>query len=194
MLGNYCRDLGDYFSQKFSLALARFGAQTWIINLCAIVCAVGSSYFFISHNLYLALFMLFLNHAFDYMDGSIDRAKKYLGINSFRYRTIFHVLSDKLSEIIIFLGMIFGGYIRWELGLIGIVTCLILTMLGRWVYRKTVFDLSQSLFDRSDRLFVILLLCLMRQYNFALILVSIMNVIGIIQRLIALFVTWYFLL
>lgn len=185
MLSNYCRNLGDYVCRWLTPRLARFGMQPWMMNLCAVASAVGSGYSFFSHNILPALLFLSLNAVFDYMDGGISRELLSLGKQPSRYHTLFHVLSDKLSEVAIFLGMITGKLVRWDLGLLAITTCLILTLLGRWVRHKGLFNLERSLFDRTDRFIVLLLFCSLGHFQLALIIVSILNIAGLIQRLYA---------
>jgi len=186
MLSNYCRDLGDALLQKLNLYLARLGAQTWMMNIFGIVSIVGSVYFLIKYKVIIALILLCINHVFDYMDSGIDRARRDFGKHSFRYRRIFHITTDKLSEIIFFSGLALGGYVYWKHALLAISTCLAITIVGRWVNYKRVFDLNQSLFDRADRLFV-LLGFIWTGYNIlGTVLISLMNIAGIIQRLIAL--------
>jgi len=168
MLGNHCRNLGNYICRGLTLRLARFGVQPWMMNLCAAASAIGSGYFFFSHNILTALLFLFLNAVFDYMDGGISRARLSLWKTPPRYRTLSHVLSDKLSEVAIFFGMIKGKIVRWDIGLLAITTCLILTLFGRWVQHKGTFNLEHSLFDRADRFVVLLLFCSLRHFQLAL--------------------------
>ncbi|MBM3236820.1 hypothetical protein FJZ31_11065 [Candidatus Poribacteria bacterium] len=183
MLGNYCRNLGNYICRGLTPRLARFGIQPWMMNLCSVASAVGSGYFFFSHNILSALIFLFLNAVFDYMDGGISRALLSVGKAFSRYRPLFHVLSDKLSDVVIFWGMIAGKIVRWDLGLLAITTSLILTLFGRWVQHKRLFNLERSLFDRADRFIVLLLFCSLGRFQLALIIVSILNIVGLIQRL-----------
>lgn len=183
MLGNYGRALGDYVCRGLTPRLARFGMRPWMMNLCAVAAAIGSGYFFFSHHVLPALLLLFLNAVFDYMDGGILRALLSLGKTSSRYRSLFHVLADKASEIAIFSGMIAGKIIPWDLGLLAIITCLILTLFGRWVQHKGLFNLDRSLFDRTDRFAVLLLFCSLGYFRLAVIIVSILNIAELIQRL-----------
>jgi hypothetical protein len=198
MLGNHCRDLGDLIFQKFSTKLANLGAKTWMMNIFAIISILGSFYFFISYNIlhiynirnphYYGLIMLFFNHLFDYFDSGLDRARRFLHKKPFRYRKLFHITTDKLSETIFFSGLALGGYVPWRNSIYAISTCILITLVGIWVKHKRVFDLDRSLFDRADRFFVIFI-CVWSGYNiFGIVLVSLMNIVGIIQRLIALFI------
>jgi hypothetical protein len=121
------------------------------------------------------------------MDGGISRALLSLGKRTSRYGTSFHVWADKLSEVAIFSGMIAGNIVRWDLGLLAIATCLILTLFGRWVQHKGLFNLDRSLFDRTDRLVVLLLFCSLGRFQLAVIMVSVLNIVELIQRLYASF-------
>jgi phosphatidylglycerophosphate synthase len=167
--------------------MARSGMQPWMMNLCAVASAFASGYFFFSHNILLALLCLFFHGVFDYMDGGISRALLSLGKRTSRYGTSFHVWADKLSEVAIFSGMIAGNIVRWDLGLLAIATCLILTLFGRWVQHKGLFNLDRSLFDRTDRLVVLLLFCSLSRFQLAVIMVSVLNIVELIQRLYASF-------
>lgn len=186
MLGKYCRDLGNYLFRGLTPLLARLGIQTWMINLCAVVCAIGSGYFFFANKIALALSFLFAEQIFDYMDGGIRRARVSLRMKPFRYRLLCHVLADKLSELVIFSGMIAGSLVRIDLGLFTVFSGLILTIFGRWIQYKGLFDLKNSLVDRTDRFAVLLILCPLRHFQLALIIISIVNIVGIVQRLISL--------
>jgi hypothetical protein len=197
MLSNYCRDMGDFIFQKFSMKLAMLGAKTWMMNIGAIFSILCAFFFLIYYriphiygiaNTYkIALMMLFFNHFFDYMDSGVDRARRFLHKRPFRYRKIFHITTDKLSEIILFSGLALGRYIQWKHSIFAISTCILITLVGRWVNYKRVFDLDRSLFDRADRFFVIFISIWIGYNIFGVILISLMNVVGIIQRLIALF-------
>lgn len=183
MLGNYCRSLGNYVTGGITPQLARFGIQPWMMNLCCVVSAIGSGYFFFSNNIKSALVFLFFNGLFDYMDGAISRSALSFGREPSRYDPILHILADKVSEIAIFGGMTTGKIIRWELGLLAIATCLLLTVVGRWVEHKGIFNLERSWFDRADRFVILLVFCSLRHFQAAVILVSILNISGIVQRL-----------
>lgn len=156
-----------------------------MMNLCAVASAVASGYFFFSHNILLALLCLFFHGVFDYMDGGIWRALLSLGKRASHYGTSFHVWADKLSEVAIFSGMIAGNIVRWDLGLLAITTCLILTLFGIFVQRRGLFNLESSWFDRADRFVVLFMFCLLGYFQLALIMVSILNTVGLVQRLYA---------
>lgn len=185
MLSNYCRNIGNYVCRKLAPGLANLGVRPWMMNLCSVASAIGSAYFFFYHNILPALLFLSLNAVFDYMDGAISRALLSLGKTLSYYRTIFHILSDKLSEVVIFSGMIAGNIVRWDLGLLTIATCLILTLSGRWVQHRGLFNLEGSFFDRADRVVALLLFCSLGLFRLALIIICIMNITGLAQRIYA---------
>lgn len=193
MLGSYCRDLGDYILGDFSLRLARFGIQTWMMNLCALIFALGSSYslyFFNKHYIYIPLILLFITYIFHYMDCSISDARHFYGKHSTRYHEILYNLSDILSEVIFFSGFALSKYVTWRYSIVVMATYTVLTTLGILVYNKRVFDLDESYFDRSDRFIILaVFLILLKQYTLCLVIISLINIIGIIQRLVALIIT-----
>ncbi len=185
MLGNYCRSLGNYISRSFAPRFAHFGIQPWMMNLCCVASAVGSGYFFFSSKIGLALTFLFLNGIFDYMDGAITRVLLSSGKKSFRYSDVFHILADKASEVAIFSGMIAGKIVRWDLGFFAITTCLLLTLIGKWAEYKGLFNLEHSWFDRADRFVVLLIFCSLGYFQLAVIIVSALNIVDLIQRVYA---------
>lgn len=183
MLGNYCRNLGNYVCQGLTLRLARSGIKPWMMNLCCVTTAIGSGYFFFSGKIGLALILLFFSGVFDYLDGAITRVLLSWGRSSSCQGALFHILADKVSEVAIFVGMSAGELIGWDLGLLAISTCLILTLFGRYVQHKELFDLEHSLFDRADRFVVLLMFCLLGYFKLAAIVVSTLNIAGLIQRI-----------
>jgi hypothetical protein len=197
MFGNYCRDLGESIFQKFSTKLANLGAKTWMMNIFAIISILGSFYFFISYNIlhiynirnphYYGLIMLFFNHLFDYLDSGLDRARRFLHKKPFRYRKLFHIITDIISEITFFSGLALGGYVQWINSIFAISTCILNILIGRWMSYERIFDLDKSLFDRADRFFVIFISIWIGYNVFGIMLISLMNVAGIIQMVIALF-------
>lgn len=182
MLGNYCRSWGNYVCRGTVLRLARLEIQPWMINLSEVLSAFACGYFFFSQNLTLAMTCLLLNGVFDYLDGGVSRARLTLGKPLQNAGKTFHILADKISEVVIFSGMIAGKFAYWYLGTVAIMTCLLLTITGLWLQNKNWFDLENSLFDRADRLIALLLLCSFGYFNLALIVVSLLNIIEFIHR------------
>lgn len=183
MLGNYCRKLGDYVCRRQTQLLVNLGVQSWVANLCAVVSAFASAYFFYYHNVLPALLFLVLNGVFDYMDGAISRTSPATVKISPRYKVIFHVFSDKLSDVLIFSGMVSGKLVSLQMGVFVIISGLTLTILGRWLQHEGLFTLERSLFDRTDQLVVLLIFCSLKFFTLALIVVSILNGSGIVQRI-----------
>jgi len=163
--------------------MANLEIQPWMMNLCAFISAVISGYFFSTRKILPALLVFIPNQWFDYMDGGVYRSRISLGMPVSQYRKLLHILSDKLSEIAIFLGIIIGKFTHWKLGLLAMTTSLVITLLGRWVYYKGLFDLKHSIFDRTDRFAILAIFCALGHFQLALILSSSMDIVGIIQRL-----------
>jgi hypothetical protein len=182
MLGNYCRSLGNYLCRDTVLRLAHLEVRSWMMNLPEVLSALACGYFFFSQNLALAMICLFLNGVFDYLDGGISRARLALGKPLQNAGTTLHILADKISEVVIFSGMIAGKYAHGYLGMLAIMTCLLLTITGLWLQHKNWFDLEDSLFDRADRLIVLLLLCSFGYFNLSLIVVSLLSITEFVHR------------
>jgi hypothetical protein len=194
MLGKYCREIGDYIFGDFSLRLVNFGIQTWMMNLCSLIFALGSLYFTSEHHIGIALIFFFITYVFHYMDGNINNARRFYGKHSMRYHRLLYISSDVLSETIFFSGLALAKYVSWRYSIIVITTYIVFTILGILVYNKRVFDLEESYFDQSDR-FIIVVIFLVFKTNktksimLCLIIISLINFIGIIQRLVALIIT-----
>lgn len=182
MLGNFCRSCGDYVCGRIALRLAHLEIPQWMINFSQVSFAVACGFFLLSKNLTLAIICLFLSGVFDYLDGGVARARLSLGKPLKSSGTLRHVLTDKISEIIIFSAMIAGKFAYWPLGMAAIITCLLLTVTGVWLRNKNLFELEDSLFDRADRIIALLLLCSFGFFNLVLVVISLLNVTEFTHR------------
>ena len=184
MLGNLVRKIGDNLFQHTNASLVRAGAKPeWAYTL-SLASAAAASIAFVSRWLWVGLILLVFHGTFDYLDGGLRRASGQGNQRPKWWRMDAHALVDKASEVILIAGLIGGKWAGWPLGIAAAMSSIVVTVVGMSAKRWFDIDPGRVLFDRTDRLLVLLLAGMMGAFNIALALVCLMNGIILFQRVV----------
>jgi phosphatidylglycerophosphate synthase len=93
-----------------------------------------------------------------------------------------HILADKASEAVIFIGLAIGGIVPAWLAAIALASSLGITLYGQALKRRGLVHLRRSIFDRAARIIAIVALGFLVNYTIALIVVCAMNCVLFAQR------------
>jgi phosphatidylglycerophosphate synthase len=182
MLGKLVRKAGDRAFRPINAGLARAGVKSQWVYALALASAAASGVMFLGGRRWAGLVLLVLHGILDYLDGGLRRARgqgdqraRWLGMDA-------HAVVDKVSEVILFAGLAGGGWVGWPLAIGAGISSLAVTVVGGSARRWAGVDPSRALFDRADRLFVLLLAGVFRAFDTALGLVCAMNGVILLQR------------
>jgi phosphatidylglycerophosphate synthase len=182
VIGTLVKAFGDRFFSPVNTRCAKSGITKIQINLLAIAtgCASGIAYAAAWAQVGWALLVV---HGFlDYFDGGTRRT----GVRSMQEFRFFgwdtHVVADKAGEVAIFAGLAIGGIVSPWLALLALASSLGVTIFGQILQKQEKIDLERSLFERADRILVILILGFLVNYSIALIVVCGMNAVLFVQR------------
>jgi len=182
MLGDPIRKLGDLLFRRINVRLTRADVRPEWAYVLELTMAAASATAFLNGMPWAGLTLLAFHGFFDYLDGGLRRARgqgnqrpQWLGMDA-------HAVVDKASEVILFAGLASRGWVDWPLGVLAAVSSLGVTIVGGTAKKWLDVDPSRALFDRTDRLFVLLVAGTFRAFDLALALVCAMNGIILLQR------------
>lgn len=145
---------------RFARMIARFFAAigispNFLSLLSFFFAALAGLFFFLSGNnliLLLAGVFVCLNAFLDGLDGVLARE---IGNASKKGDFLDHVL-DRYSDMFIIGGIIFGGYARWEIGVIAIIGVLLSSYMGTQAQAVGLERVYGGLLGRADRLLIVI--------------------------------------
>jgi len=146
--------LADKFLAPVARAMIVFepNSLTWVALLCAF--AAGLFFYYGGGAfLSLAIFFLFLNAAFDALDGRIARLR---GKTTVKGDFLDHVL-DRYADIFIIGGIMLGPYCNFLLGLFALLGVLLTSYMGTQAQAVGVGREYGGVLGRADRLMVLLI-------------------------------------
>jgi len=153
-----------------------------IISSLALVAALISGWLFINDIIFLAGIFILLNGFFDILDGEI--ARKYR-LATKKGDFLDHVL-DRVSDIVIILGLSFSSYVPDWLGYATIIIVLLVSYLGTESKSMIGGRLYSGIIGRADRLIIIVLGCFLFPFvnfiEYSLWLIFILSIITFVQR------------
>lgn len=183
MLGNMVRAAGDRSISLVVLRLARAGMRPANCHACEVLAATASATALFFH-LRLAAVALFLTHGFfDYLDGALRRYDSSLAADNPTHAERSHAVADKIAEIALFLGIALGQYTAWWLPIAAVLTSMVVTCVGFVMLVAVSVPRSFALFDRTDRMLVLLAFLAVSPSPALLYLIIGMNCATIIWRL-----------
>lgn len=155
-----------------------------IITFFAFISAIFAGYFYFEGYIYYATFLVFLNGFLDVLDGEI--AKKFGRAG--KLGDLMDHTFDRLSDIVIFLGLTYSIFISQSLGYLTIITVLMVSYMGTQAHALTNRRLYSGLIGRSDRLLILILggiatLCYPLAVSYAILLILVLSIITFFQRL-----------
>ncbi len=160
-----------------------FKANPSYFTILAFAAACFAGYFFCQHFIIPAAVFVLLNGFFDALDGEIAKTYKL----SSKFGDFLDHTTDRLADIAIFLGIIFGGYVSELIGFSTIIAILLVSYLGTQAQALTGKRLYSGLFGRSDRLIVIIIAGFAAIFYepaiyYAVLLILILSVLTFFQR------------
>lgn len=182
MLGHWVRRVGDWMFRRTNVQLAHAGVGSRLVYVLALASAVACGMAFAQRFLWAGLTLLVLHGFFDYLDGGLRRVRaehcprpRWLGMDA-------HAVVDKVSEVMFFAGLAVGKWAGWPLALGAASSSVVLTLVGSGAKKWLGVDPQRALFDRSDRLFVMLMAGTFGAFDVALALVCVLNGVVLLQR------------
>ena len=152
------RPIASRFIEPVAISISNTGVSPNVISVASLIfaAAAGVCFYYSLENpilvLVAALFVV-LNSFMDALDGSMAR---YLRIEGPKGDFLDHVI-DRYADVFIICGIFFGGYVRWEIGVIAIVGVLLTSYLGTQAQALGVGRYYGGIMGRADRLVLIIL-------------------------------------
>lgn len=190
MLGERIKLIGDRSLLVFNRVIIKIGGTPLVENIGSIITALGCGACFLFRYPKPGLMLLILHGYFDYLDGAIRRARQS-HIDYSQNEPDRHALFDKLSDIAIFLPLIWGGYIGWWLGLATCISLVTVTLIGVYAEKLDLLERSHAIFDRSDRLIAFIVIGIAGFIWYACFTVFAMSLVVILQRSFAIVYSLY---
>lgn len=103
--------------------------------------------------LFAAAIMVMLNGLSDAVDGALARR---MGQADPRGDLLDHVI-DRYSDVLLLSGIIFAGYVRWEIGLLAVVGVLMTSYIGTQAQAVSLTRCYGGMLGRADRLVFIII-------------------------------------
>jgi archaetidylinositol phosphate synthase len=158
-----------------------------IVTFFAFLCAIAAGLSFYYHYLVYAIIFILLNGFFDALDGEVARKRGPTLLGDF----LDHV-SDRIADVIILLGIIFGGYAPEQLGFFLIIITLLVSYLGTEAQALSKQRLYGGLVGRAERLVIIMIVSILELYYPGVIYDGILvllalSIITFIQRFIQIY-------
>ncbi len=152
--------------------------------------AVGLTFAFASAVVYASHFeyafvvggiLLLVSGFFDVVDGQVSRVTKKTSKKGAFFDSVF----DKIAEVAIFLGILIGGYAEGYVVLLAITLSLLVSYTRARAESLGVKLQGIGIGERAERLLVIAIIGIAGFLNYAVIIVTIIAGITLIQRIVA---------
>ncbi len=137
--------------------LTRYGVSANQLSVLSLFFAAIAGLAFYVQSLPLAIVAVALNAFFDALDGCVARSSN---CESRKGDLIDHVI-DRYADIFIFGGIIFGGYVPWQIGLIALLGILMTSYLGTQAQAIGAGRNYRGLVGRADRLLLIFIIAIL---------------------------------
>ena len=155
-----------------------------LITLLSLISAIVSGYFFYNGMLILASFFLAANGFLDILDGEIARKFK----RQSKLGDMLDHTTDRISDVIIFLGVALNPSVPNILGFLTIVFMLMVSYMGTQFQAITNRRLYGGIVGRSDRIFLLFLfgigsMFFEKSLYYGVIFILILSIVTFLQRL-----------
>ncbi|MDD1720701.1 MAG: CDP-alcohol phosphatidyltransferase family protein [Euryarchaeota archaeon] len=140
-----------------ALTLNKRGISANQLSALSLLCAVIAGLAFYVQLLPLAVVAVGLNAFFDALDGCVARSSN---CESSKGDLVDHVI-DRYADIFIFGGIIFGGYVPWQIGLIALLGILMTSYLGTQAQAIGAGRDYRGLIGRADRLLLVFIVAIL---------------------------------
>ena len=186
MLGSIIVQTGDGLLGSVNRRLASYGVPPGLMNGLEFASAVACGVCLAQRMVPAALLLLLIHGLFDYLDGGLRRAAVHTG-RRFAPAPLRHTVIDKLSDVFLYLSLAWGGWTGWWLAATASVMTVAVSVVGWWGQRRRVKQREDCLFDRSDRILVLLVLFPCSLFVPAVITTFLMNLAVLAERVRSLF-------
>ena len=183
MLGNVVKNAGDRSMSAVVSLLARMGMRPATCHVCEVLSAAASATALYLHAPPLAVAFFIVHGFFDYLDGALRRKDPSLTTDDAAHAERNHALADKSSEVAIFLGIALGQYAAWWLAAAALAASIAATCTGFVMLGAAGVPRSRTVFDRTDRVLLLLAFLLLDRTPILLCLIVVMDCTTIVQRL-----------
>lgn len=182
MLGNTVCCLGDKLLAPLNRAASRIGIGPLFANAMELIAAVGAAICFVLRLRWPAVALLAVHGAFDYFEGGLRRAT---GGGAVSAASVWrHAIVDKVSDVVLLIAIGWGGFAGRWLAIATAASAVAVTGLGLWLYGRVPLLRERVLFDRADRVILLLWAAAAGWLSWALWLVLAMNILAFAHRLI----------
>jgi phosphatidylglycerophosphate synthase len=137
------------FSEKLLIPLGKklIRIPANYFTLLGLISAIVTFVGFIFHCLIIVIVFLFITEFFDQLDGVVARLQGPTKLGSFLDSTL-----DRIGDFFLFIGIIFGGYITLEIGLIVLVGAFLTSYTRAKIEALGIDNLyGVGILERTDR-------------------------------------------
>ena len=171
--------------QEFMEPLAnKIGINPNVITLIGLIISLLAAYAFARENLLAGGLLILLSGFFDVVDGAVARNNN----KKTRFGGFLDSTSDRFADAFIIIGIIYGGYVSWILGVLAILASLSVSYVrARAEVEGIKCDVGFA--ERAERLFIIMggafLGYFINPYfiKLAIILVIFLGFLTVVQRI-----------
>jgi CDP-diacylglycerol--glycerol-3-phosphate 3-phosphatidyltransferase len=150
-----------WLARKIARFLAAVGFSPNFLSFASFFFAVlaglffffaGNSHYSFNPLLLLAGVFVCLNSFLDALDGVLARETE----NASKKGDFLDHVIDRYSDVFIIGGIIFGGYVSWEIGIVAIIGVLLSSYMGTQAQAVGLSRVYGGLIGRADRLLIII--------------------------------------
>jgi len=156
-----------------------------ILTIIGLLISVLSAYMFSQKNLLLGGLFIALSGIVDMLDGAVARNHS----TRTRFGGILDSTSDRFADAIILIGIIYGGYVDWLIGVLAIVACLSVSYVRARVEAEGIKG-NVGIAERAERLVILIagvILSIIFNLDifmyYAVVLVVILGYLTVLQRI-----------
>jgi len=181
VLGGVVVRLGDRLLGRVNRWLARAGVPPLLLNGLEFLSAIGCGACLAQRRLAPAIALLAVHGVCDYLDGGLQRAAPVAHAPSVS-APFLHAVGDKLSDLFLYLALGWGGWVAWWLAVAAAFASVAATAVGWWGESRRQLKRDACLFDRSDRIVVLLVLAPCARFAPAALAAVLMSLVDLAQR------------
>lgn len=156
MLGESLKRIADTPLRGAVARAASMGVRPEFALVSQVLCGAVSGVAFALRSSTVGLAFFLLHGLFDYLDGALRRTGRASTWLDGRAAENAHAASDKASELFLFAGLAAGGWSPWWLAALAALASVGATLAGIWLRDRRKISRRQALFDRSDRMLLLL--------------------------------------
>ena len=172
--------------QRFIDPLAsKIGLHPNILTIIGLLVSLCAAYAFSQQNLLLGGLLILLSGFFDVIDGAVARNNN----TKSKFGGFLDSTSDRFADAFIIIGIIYGGYVDWFLGILALLASLSVSYVRARAEVEGI-RCDVGIAERAERLFIILGGAFIGYFtnphfvvSLAILLVVILGYVTVIQRI-----------